>query len=101
MPESLAGALEDLGHEVDSVNDLKLKGIDNGTLYRQVAVGYELCFTRDAGFAHNVRQMRDPSQVKVLHVTILQQRVESFVPAFINVFQNSDWSRYSNGDDWP
>jgi predicted nuclease of predicted toxin-antitoxin system len=53
MPESLAGALEDLGHEVDSVNKLKLKGIDNGTLYRQVAVDYELCFTRDAGFAHN------------------------------------------------
>lgn len=45
MPESLAGALEDLGHEVDSVNKLKLKGIDNGTLYRQVDVGYELCFT--------------------------------------------------------
>jgi hypothetical protein len=46
MPESLAGALEDLGHEVDSVNDLKLKGIDNGTLYRQIAVAYDLCFTR-------------------------------------------------------
>ena len=65
MPECLAGALEDLNHEVDSVNDLKLKGIDNGTLYRQIAVAYDLCFTRDAGFAHNVRQMRDPSQVKV------------------------------------
>jgi uncharacterized protein (DUF433 family) len=37
MPESLLGALEDLGHEVDSVNHLKLKGLDNGTLYRQVA----------------------------------------------------------------
>jgi predicted nuclease of predicted toxin-antitoxin system len=101
MPESLAVALEDLGHEVDSVNNLKLKGIDNGTLYRQVAVDYELCFTRDAGFAHNVRQMRDPSQVKVLHVIVPQQRVESFVPAFVNAFQKSDWSRYSNGDDWP
>jgi Domain of unknown function (DUF5615) len=40
IPESLAGALEDLGHEVDSVNSLKLKGIDNGTLYRRVAVDY-------------------------------------------------------------
>ena len=30
MPESLAGVLKDLGHEVDSVNNLKLKGIDNG-----------------------------------------------------------------------
>ena len=77
MPESLAGALEDLGHEVDSVNNLKLKGIDNGTLYRQVAVDYELCFTRNAGFAHNVRQMRDPSRVKVLCVIVPQQRVEA------------------------
>jgi predicted nuclease of predicted toxin-antitoxin system len=101
IPESLAAALEDLGHEVDSVNSLKLKGIDNGTLYRQVAVGYELCFTRDAGFARNIRQMRDPSRVKVLRVIVPQQRVESFVPAFIVTFQKSDWSRYSNGDDWP
>ena len=101
MPESLAGALEDLGHEVESVNKLKLKGIDNGTLYRQVAVDYELCFTRDAGFAHNVRQMRDPSQVKVLCVVVPQQRVESFIAAFVDAFQNSDWARYSRGDDWP
>src|SRR4029434_7249151 len=68
MPESLVSTLKDLGHEVDSVNHLKLKGLDNGTLYRQVAVQYDLCFTRDAGFAHNVRQIRDPSQVRVLRV---------------------------------
>ena len=54
MPESLVDALEDLGHQVDSVNHLKLEGLDNGTLYRQVAINYDLCFTRDAGFAHNV-----------------------------------------------
>jgi hypothetical protein len=30
-----------------------------------------------------------------------QQRVEAFVPVFIDAFQVSDWSRYSNGDDWP
>jgi hypothetical protein len=56
---------------------------------------------RGAGFAHNVRQMRDPSQVKVLRVIVPQQRVESFIPAFIDAFQKCDWSRYSNGDDWP
>jgi predicted nuclease of predicted toxin-antitoxin system len=44
MPESLADALENLGHEVDSVNHLKLKGIDNGTLYRQVAVKLRALF---------------------------------------------------------
>ena len=69
MPESLLRALERLGHEADSVNHLKLKGLDNGTLYRQVAGAYDLCFTRDSGFAHNVRQMRDPSHVKVSPAT--------------------------------
>ena len=86
MPESLVGALNDLGHEVDSVNRLKLKGLDNGTLYRQVAVDYDLCFTRDAGFVHNVRQMRDPSRVKVLRVVVPQQRIEAFVPRVCRCF---------------
>ena len=64
------------------MNHLKLKGLDNGTLYRQVAVAYDLCFTRDSGFAHNVRQMRDASHAKVLHVAIRQQRVEVFVTLY-------------------
>lgn len=101
MPEPLVSAMENLGHQVDSVNHLKLKGLDNGTLYRQVAVHYDPCFTRDAGFAHNVRRMRVPSQVKVLRVVVPQQRTESFVSAFVDAFQKSDWLRYSNGDDWP
>lgn len=101
MPESLVAGLERLGHQVDSVNDLKLKGVDNGTLYRQVARDYDLCFTRDAGFAHNVRQMRQQSQVKLLRVILPQQQVGPFVDAFIDAFSKSDWSRYSNGGDWP
>ncbi|MCZ6622784.1 MAG: hypothetical protein O7B35_00895 [Deltaproteobacteria bacterium] len=101
MPESLVAALARLGHQVDSVNQLKLKGIDNGTLYRQVAADYDLCFTRDVGFAHNVRQMGEPSRVKLLRVTVPQQRVEAFVPAFIDVFLKSDWSKYVTGADWP
>jgi hypothetical protein len=88
-------------NQVHSMNHLKLKGLDNGTLYRQVAVHYDLCFTRDAGFAHNVRRMRVPSQVKVLRVIVPQQRTESFVAAFIETFQKSDWLHCSNGDDWP
>jgi hypothetical protein len=32
MRESLVRALKDLGHDVDSINHLKLKGLDNGTL---------------------------------------------------------------------
>jgi hypothetical protein len=45
--------------------------------------------------------MQSPSQVKVLRVVVPQQRVELFVPAFVDAFQKSDWLRYSNGDDWP
>ena len=101
MPESLLDVLENLGHEVDSVNRLKLKVLDNGTLYRQVATSYDLRFTKDAGFVHNVRQMREPSQVKLLHVIISLQRVEPFIPAFVEAFQSSDWSHYANGDDSP
>lgn len=101
MPESLVAALARLGHQVDSVNQLKLKGIDNGTLYRQVAADYDLCFTRDVGFAHNVRQMGEPSRVKLLRVTVPQQRVEAFVSAFIDAFLKSDWSKYVTGADWP
>ena len=101
LPESLLAALRNFGHQVDSINHLKFKGLDNGTLYRQVAKNYDLCFTRDAGFAHNVRQMRDQFQVKVLRVIVPQQRVELFVPAFINAFRRSDWARYSNGANWP
>lgn len=101
MPESLVVALQSLGHYVDSINHLKLKGIDNGSLYRQVAKDYDLCFTRDAGFAHNVRQTREQLQVKILRVIVPQQRVEPFVAAFIAAFESSDWSRYANGANWP
>ena len=101
IPESLSVALERLGHQVDTVNRLNFKGIDNGTLYRQVAADYDLCFTKDAGFARNVRRMRQQSHVKVLNVIIPQQRAGAFVDAFIEAFQKSDWSRYSNGTNWP
>lgn len=101
MPESLVVGLQSLGHYVDSINHLKLKGIDNGTLYRQVAKDYDLCFTRDAGFAHNVRQTREQLQVKILRVIVPQQHVEPFVAAFIAAFESCDWSRYANGANWP
>ena len=101
LPDSLAPSLQRLGHQVDSVNGLDLKGIDNGTLYRQVGQSYDLCFTRDAGFTHNVRQMRGQSNVKVLRVVLPQQPAALFVDAFIKAFQRCDWSRYPNGSDWP
>src|SRR5262249_43496331 len=36
MPESLRRVLVELGHEVHSVASLRLKGIDNGRLYRDL-----------------------------------------------------------------
>ena len=41
MPESLRRALAELGHEVDSVTSLRLKGLDNGRLY--IGLGPSRC----------------------------------------------------------
>ncbi len=101
LPESLIPALRALGHEVDSVNSLRLKGLDNSTLYLQVAQSYDLYFTRDAGFVHNVRQMNMKSQVKLLRVVLPQKPAREFVEDFVRAFLSSDWSAYANGDDWP
>ncbi|MBI3001684.1 MAG: hypothetical protein HYY46_24995 [Deltaproteobacteria bacterium] len=94
-------ALRQLGHQADSINQLLLKGIDNGTLYRQVAQNYDLCFTRDAGFSHSVRRMQGQSNVKVLRVILPQQPSGPFVDAFLRAFGGTNWSLYSNGSDWP
>jgi len=101
LPDSLVEALQALGHPTDSINRLHLKGIDNGTLYQQVARGYDLCFTRDAGFVQNVRHMRQSPGLKLLRVVIPQQAAKSFVIAFVKAFRGTEWSRYRNGDDWP
>ncbi len=101
LPESLLPALRALGHEVDSVNSLRLKGLDNSTLYLQVAQAYDLCFTRDAGFVHNVRQMSGSSKVKLLRVSLPQKPAPQFVADFVSAFRTTDWSQYANGDDWP
>jgi len=101
MPESLLLALRRFGHQVDSINGLGLKGIDDVTMYREVIKDYDLCFTRDVGFAHNVRQVREEINGKLLRVVLPQQRSEQFVPLFLEAFERSDWSGYSNGSDWP
>jgi len=62
LPDSLVDLLSEHGHKVDSVNRLNLKEIENGALYHEVASDYDLLFTKDAGFAHNVRQMKDTSK---------------------------------------
>ena len=101
LPESLLAALRRLGHQVDSVNSLRLKGIDNGALHRLAAQAYDLCFTKDAGFAQNVRQSRSPAHVKVLRVAMPQQRGVQFAASFIKAFAVAEWTRYNSGDEWP
>ena len=101
LPESLTDELQRLGHQVDSINRLRLKGLDNGTLYREVARNYDLCFTKDAGFAHNVRQMDDPASVKLLRVDMPQKPAKQFTIDFIEAFLRTDWAKYQNGDNWP
>jgi predicted nuclease of predicted toxin-antitoxin system len=101
LPESLIGALQALGHDVDSVNSLRLKGIDNGLLYREVAQTYDICFTRDAGFVHNVRQEAGPSSTRLLRVVLPQQPALQFVEEFVAAFHETDWTNYRSTDDWP
>ena len=64
------------------------------------AQAYDLCFTRDAGFVHNVRQTQQPANVKVLRVAIPQRRAGLFVDVFVKAFVAADWSQYANGNDW-
>jgi predicted nuclease of predicted toxin-antitoxin system len=101
LPESLVARLRQLGHEVDFVNGLRLKGIDNSALYREVAQVYDICFTRDAGFIHSLRQFRQPSRTRVLRVVLPQQPAKPFVEAFSAAFEATDWSSYKDGDEWP
>ncbi len=99
LPESLVTALENLGHQVDSVHQLRLKGLDNSTLYREVAQAYELCCTQAAGFAHKVRRININRNVKLLRVVLPQQAATSFVGS--KAFQQTNWSLYEHGSDWP
>ena len=101
MPEPVRRALRALGHEVDSVVSLHLKGLDNGRLYREIAQAYDLCFTRDRGFVAYVRALDQPGSVKVIRVTLPQVQGQRFTEEFIRAFERTDWSAYPSGSDWP
>lgn len=101
LPESLVNLLSEKGHEVDSVNSLQLKGIENGALYSEIATSYELFFTKDAGFAHNVSLMEPSGNVKLLHVVIPQQKANAFCQLFIDAFEKTDWNQLNHVVQWP
>lgn len=101
LPRKLVAALRAEGHEVESVHTLELQGLENGELYEFACDNFDLCFTRDAGFAHNVRQGASPVRLKLLRVTLAQKPQDEFVMDFIAAFRRSDWAEFSNADDWP
>ena len=101
LPEGLIEPLRRLGHLVDSVGSLRLKGVDNGRLYRQVAVGYDLFFTKDREFAARVESLEDTSPVTVVLTVIHQQPQAEFVAAFMAAFVETDWSGAGPIREWP
>ncbi len=101
LPEGLIEPLRGLGHRVDSVGSLRLKGLENSRLYREVAAGYDLFFTKDREFAARAATVTQPLPVKVILVLLRQQLEPRFVAAFMEAFVRSDWGRSEHVSEWP
>ena len=101
LPRKLVAALRAEGHQVESVHTLRMQGLDNGNLYLFAIQNFEVCFTRDFGFANNVRQGTPPAKFKLLRVTLPQKPQDEFVMDFISVFRASDLGKFRHGEDWP
>jgi predicted nuclease of predicted toxin-antitoxin system len=87
LPRKLVAALRAEGHEVESVITLRMQGLDNGRLYRFARQNFEVCFTRDFGFANNVRQGPTPENFKLLRVTLAQRPQDEFIQNFLAAFR--------------
>ena len=101
LPRKLVGVLRAEGHDVESVYTLRLQGLANGKLYEFAREGFDVCFTRDAGFANAVRGAPTSTRLKLLRVTLTQKPQDEFVHDFLAAFQKTDWEKLENGDDWP
>jgi predicted nuclease of predicted toxin-antitoxin system len=101
LPRRLVAALRAEGHEVESVHTLRLQGLENGKLYEFARDTFDLCFTRDRGFAESIKKPSQPKRLKLLRVTVPQKRQDDFVLDFLSAFRQFDWARLRNGDDWP
>jgi len=101
LPRGLIEPLRGLGHTVDSVASLRLKGLDNGRLYREVASDYDLFFTKDRAFAARVGGLARPAPVRVILTIIPQQLEAQFVAAFMAEFVSADWSTVEPVREWP
>lgn len=101
LPRKLVSALRAEGHVVESVHTLRMQGLENGDLYKFALANFEVCLTRDSGFANNVRQGATPQGFKLLRVTLPQKPQDQFVADFIARFRASDLTLFHHGDDWP
>jgi hypothetical protein len=101
LPEALVAPLRGLGHVVDSVGSLKLKGLDNGRLYREIASQYDLFFTKDREFATQVSDFAERTSVKVVLTVIRQQPAPGFIAAFVDAFSETDWAATPLVGEWP
>lgn len=101
LPRKLVAALRAEGHNVESVLTLRMQGLDNGKLYSFALANFELCFTRDFGFANNARQGPTPAGFKLLRVTLPQKPQDEFVTDFVEAFRAADLTKFRHGDEWP
>jgi hypothetical protein len=101
LPEGLIEPLRGHGHVVDSISSLRLKGLSNSRLYREVASGYNLFFTKDREFAGRVSTLTEPAEVRVILTVIRQQPEAQFVAEFLDAFARTDWSAIGPVHEWP
>ena len=101
LPHKLVATLRAEGHEVESVITLRMQGLDNGRLYQFAIQNFEVCFTRDFGFANNVRQCKAPEKFKLLRVTLEQKPQDEFIRDFIAAFRAAGLNKFPHGSDWP
>jgi predicted nuclease of predicted toxin-antitoxin system len=101
LPHKLVAALRAEGQIVESVHTLRMEGLDNGKLYEFAIQNFDVCFTRDFGFANNVRQIKPPPGFKLLRVTLPQKPQDEFVDDFIAAFRKEGIDQHEHGDDWP
>ena len=70
-------------------------------LYQFAIQNFDMCFTRDFGFIHNVRQGKPPAKFKLLRVTLEQKPQDEFTKDFLAAFRAADFAAFRHGDDWP
>jgi hypothetical protein len=96
MPRKLVDALRAEGHEVESVQTLRMQGLENGRLYEFSRDSFDLCFTRDVAFA-KIRPVDPLPRLKLLRVTLPQKPQDEFVSDFLSVFRATDWAKFQHG----